>query len=145
MTSKSEKKVSIIIPCFNEKETLISLIDKIQQSLNFHGYNFYEILIVDDFSTDGSKELIEKNFLSKKNFKTFFHNENTIHEISVSTEDHENVFFFSKFLIAIYVITSLYKSAQKVPVLHGHNHNLRQYILILIHLLDFYLLTIYII
>ena len=76
MTNKTKKKVSIIIPCFNEKKTLISLIDKVQQSLNFHGYNFYEILIVDDFSTDGSKELIEKNFLSKKNFKTFFHNEN---------------------------------------------------------------------
>ena len=54
----------------------MSLIDKVEQSLNFHNYSFYEILLVDDFSTDGSKELIKKNFSSKKNFKTFFHNKN---------------------------------------------------------------------
>ena len=53
-----DKKISIIIPCFNEIKTLMSLIDKVELSLNFHNYSFYEILLVDDFSTDGSKELI---------------------------------------------------------------------------------------
>ena len=71
-----EKKISVIIPCFNEKKTLTNLVDKVLQSFKFHGYNLYEVLIIDDFSTDGSKELIEKNFSSKKNFKTFFHNKN---------------------------------------------------------------------
>ena len=71
-----DKKISIIIPCFNEIKTLMSLIDKVELSLNFHNYSFYEILLVDDFSTDGSKELIKKYFSSKKNFKTFFHNKN---------------------------------------------------------------------
>ena len=71
-----EKKISVIIPCFNEKKTLLNLVDKVLQSFKFHGYNLYEVLIIDDFSTDGSKELIEKNFSSKKNFKTFFHNKN---------------------------------------------------------------------
>ncbi len=70
-----EKKISVIIPCFNEKKTLTNLVDKVLQSFKFHGYNLYEVLIIDDFSTDGSKELIEKNFSSKKNFKTFFHKE----------------------------------------------------------------------
>ncbi len=76
MVNSDKKKISIIIPCFNEIKTLMSLIDKVEQSLNFHNYSFYEILLVDDFSTDGSKELIKKNFSSKKNFKTFFHNKN---------------------------------------------------------------------
>ncbi len=71
-----EKKISVIIPCFNEKKTLTNIVDKVLQSFKFHGYNLYEVLIIDDFSTDGSKELIEKNFSSKKNFKTFFHNKN---------------------------------------------------------------------
>ena len=76
MKNGNKKKISIIIPCFNENKTLTSLIDKVLLSLNVHDYNLYEILIVDDFSTDGTRELIKKNFLSKKNFKTFFHNEN---------------------------------------------------------------------
>ena len=41
-----------------------------------HGYNLYEVLIIDDFSTDGSKELIEKKKIIKKILKTFFHNKN---------------------------------------------------------------------
>ena len=76
MVNLEKKKISIIIPCFNEIKTLISLIDKVELSLNSHNYSFYEILLVDDFSTDGSKELIKKNFSSKKNFKTFFHDKN---------------------------------------------------------------------
>ena len=67
-----EKKISVIIPCFNEKKTLLNLVDKVLQSFKFHGYNLYEVLIIDDFSTDGSKELIEKNFSSKKILKLFF-------------------------------------------------------------------------
>ena len=72
MVNSDKKKISIIIPCFNEIKTLMSLIDKVEQSLNFHNYSFYEILLVDDFSTDGSKELIKKNFSSKKILKLFF-------------------------------------------------------------------------
>ena len=66
MKNGNKKKISIIIPCFNENKTLTSLIDKVLLSLNVHDYKLYEILIVDDFSTDGTRELIKKNFLSKK-------------------------------------------------------------------------------
>ena len=76
MVHMCKRKISVIIPCFNEKETLINLVDKVLLSLKVHGYNLYEVLIIDDFSTDGTKELIKKNFLSKKNFKTFFHEKN---------------------------------------------------------------------
>ena len=76
MINKETFKLSIIIPCYNEKNTLTNLIDKVLLSLKKYNYNFYEILIVDDFSTDGTRELIEKNFVSIKNFKTFFHDKN---------------------------------------------------------------------
>ena len=72
MVHMSKKKISVIIPCFNEKKTLMNLVDKVLLSLKVHGYNLYEVLIIDDFSTDGSKELIEKNFSSKKILKLFF-------------------------------------------------------------------------
>ena len=69
-------KLSIIIPCFNEKNTLIKIISKILLSLNNHNFKSYEILIVDDGSTDGTTEMIKENFSNKNNFKTFFHDEN---------------------------------------------------------------------
>ena len=72
MKNINNKKISIIIPCFNEKKTLLNLIEKVLLSLNAHDYGFYEILLVDDFSSDGTKELIKKNFSLKKILKLFF-------------------------------------------------------------------------
>ena len=69
-------KISIIIPCFNEKNTLVELINKVVLSLNNHKFEYFEIIVVDDGSIDGTKELIKKHFESKKNFKTFFHAKN---------------------------------------------------------------------
>ena len=43
-------KISIIIPCYNEKNTLIKIINRIILSLKNHNFKFYEILIVDDGS-----------------------------------------------------------------------------------------------
>ncbi len=48
-------KTSIIVPCFNEKKTIEKIIDKLN-SLNFDK----EIIVVDDCSNDGTKEIIEK-------------------------------------------------------------------------------------
>jgi glycosyltransferase involved in cell wall biosynthesis len=48
--------ISVIIPCFNEINTLESIINKILKQRKIKK----EIIIVDDGSTDGTKELIEK-------------------------------------------------------------------------------------
>ena len=66
--------VSIIIPCYNEKETIEKVFFKVKSS---HILN-KEIIIVDDFSNDGSVEIINK--ISKDNseskLKTIFHKKN---------------------------------------------------------------------
>tara|TARA_B100001113_G_C20910518_1_gene535474 strand:+ start:62 stop:748 length:687 start_codon:yes stop_codon:yes gene_type:complete len=49
-------KISIIIPCFNEVDTIELIIKKIQEELKIEK----EIIVVDDFSSDGSRNKIDK-------------------------------------------------------------------------------------
>jgi len=57
-------KLTIIIPCFNEVNTIRQIIDKIIEINNYEK----EIIVIDDFSTDGSRQIlseIEKISISK--------------------------------------------------------------------------------
>ncbi len=65
------KKVSIIIPVFNEKDTFKLLLEKVEQA-NFAGLE-KEIIMVDDCSTDGTTEILRE--LSNA-YKVFFHEKN---------------------------------------------------------------------
>ena len=56
-------KVSIIVPCFNEKKTIKILLDKVNKFNKFDK----EIIIVDDKSTDGTREIIENDILNNYN------------------------------------------------------------------------------
>ena len=55
------EKISVIIPCFNEVRTIEKIIEKIHlvQGIN------KEIILVDDFSNDGSRELIQTKLKNK--------------------------------------------------------------------------------
>lgn len=65
------KKVSIIVPVFNEIQTLEEIILKLE---NVDLCNLEkEIILIDDCSTDGSRELIEK---MQGKYKVFFHEKN---------------------------------------------------------------------
>ena len=52
-----EKVLSIVIPCYKEENSIISLVNKVLES----PIKNKEIIIVDDCSTDGTKKVLEKN------------------------------------------------------------------------------------
>jgi len=52
--------LSIIIPVYNEKNTILEILKKIEQ-VDLNDFSFgKEIIIVDDCSTDGTKEILDK-------------------------------------------------------------------------------------
>ena len=63
-------KISIVIPVYNERETLETVVAKV----NAVDYE-KEIILIDDFSTDGTREIL-KNYENKENFQVFYHNRN---------------------------------------------------------------------
>jgi glycosyltransferase involved in cell wall biosynthesis len=63
--------LSIIIPCFNEKKSLLKLISKIKKIKNIKK----QIILVDDGSIDGTTEIIKKK-LTNKIDKIIFHKKN---------------------------------------------------------------------
>ena len=52
------KKISIIVPVYNEINTLEKVIDRLQE-VPFCGLE-KEIIIVDDYSTDGTREILRQ-------------------------------------------------------------------------------------
>jgi len=51
--------LSIIIPTYNEEKTIIQVLEKIKN--NSSNLFKYEVIVIDDGSTDGSKKLLENN------------------------------------------------------------------------------------
>ena len=75
MFDKKLIKISILIPCFNENNTINMIIDRVIESLEVYNFINYEIIIVDDFSNDGTREKLK--ILSKQDkIKIFYHSKN---------------------------------------------------------------------
>ena len=72
MIKRDNFKLSIIIPCYNEKNTIELILEKILQSLNDYKIINYEIIIVDDYSKDGTIKILE-NLKDKGKIKIYFH------------------------------------------------------------------------
>ena len=69
-------KLSIIIPVFNEKNTISKILDRVK-SINLNQIISKEIIIVDDCSTDGTKEFLkELEIKENKNIKIDYSNNN---------------------------------------------------------------------
>ena len=54
-------KISVIIPCFNEENTIKKIVEKVRENSNF----FLEIIIIDDHSSDKTREIIENDLKTK--------------------------------------------------------------------------------
>ena len=65
------KKVSIIIPCYNEKKTIARIIEILNNKIKIKK----QIILIDDCSTDGTRDLIKSKFLNKFD-KVIFHKTN---------------------------------------------------------------------
>jgi glycosyltransferase involved in cell wall biosynthesis len=64
-------KLSVVIPCYNERETISEIIQAVKRS----GFESIEIIVVDDFSTDGSRDLLKNNLASEVD-QVLFHEKN---------------------------------------------------------------------
>jgi glycosyltransferase involved in cell wall biosynthesis len=69
MMSQSTPILSVVVPVFNEAATIEPLFQKLRQALDGFAY---EIVLVDDGSTDGTTELVNKLGQGR----TFFHPKN---------------------------------------------------------------------
>jgi len=47
-------KLSVVIPCFNERDTIRSIVDAVRAA----PYPDKEIIVVDDCSTDGTRDIL---------------------------------------------------------------------------------------
>ena len=65
-------KLSIIMPAYNEKSTILKIIDKVKRAKTLGLAK--EIIIVDDFSTDGTRDILRK--VKDKKIKILYHDIN---------------------------------------------------------------------
>lgn len=66
-------KLSIIIPVYNEKNTLRELLKRVEEVV-VEGVTEKEIVLVDDFSTDGTREILRG--LNTQYYKIIMHDKN---------------------------------------------------------------------
>jgi len=67
-------KLSIIVPCYNEQNTINEIINKILKAdINIEK----EIIIVDDCSKDKTEKILRKNFSDNEKIRIFFHTKNS--------------------------------------------------------------------
>ena len=66
----SEKILSVVVPVYNEKGTVLTIIEKVLR-LDF----VTEVIVVDDGSTDGTRELLQTAAFDDR-VRTFFHDRN---------------------------------------------------------------------
>ena len=75
MFDKENFKLSILIPCYNEVSSIDLIINKVLKNLELFNFSNYEIVIVDDFSNDGTKKKLEM-FSKNEKFRIILHDNN---------------------------------------------------------------------
>lgn len=69
------KEISVIAPIFNEEENIVRFIEKTESALKKQFKN-YEIILVNDGSTDKSKEILNEQALKNINVKVYHFTKN---------------------------------------------------------------------
>ena len=75
-------ELSIIIPTYNEEKNIFNLYEEIKNNLNKHIAS-YEILFVNDYSKDNTKNLIDKIIINNNNVKILNNKENIGQSLSL--------------------------------------------------------------
>lgn len=71
------KKVSILIPCYNEEDNIVDMVEGIKKTFKENLQNYeYEIIFIDNASEDKTREIIEKACEENKNVKAIFNVKN---------------------------------------------------------------------
>jgi len=70
--SKPRPLLSIVVPVYNELATILDVLDSLQRHINSHSF---EVLVVDDGSTDGTAQKI-RNLDSAAHMRLYFHETN---------------------------------------------------------------------
>jgi glycosyltransferase involved in cell wall biosynthesis len=63
-------KLSVVIPVYNERDTLRTLVSKVE-AVDYEK----EIILIDDYSTDGTRDVL-KEFENRENFQVLYHERN---------------------------------------------------------------------
>ena len=87
----AEPLVSIVIPCFNAEST----IERTIRSITLEGYRNYEVVLIDDGSTDNTRMILKRLTQGDRRLK-FYHQENS----GVSSARNKGVQMASSELIA---------------------------------------------
>lgn len=66
------EKLSILIPVYNERKTILKILEKIKKE-NLNGLK-KEIVMVDDFSTDGTRGILKR--INNTSIKVYYHSRN---------------------------------------------------------------------
>ena len=64
-------KLNVIIPCYNEKNTIELILEKVLQAEPIDK----KLIIVDDFSSDGTRDLLKK-YEQKEKIEILYHDKN---------------------------------------------------------------------
>lgn len=71
------KKISIVIPCFNEEENVVPMYEAVTEQMSaYDGKYLYEILYIDNFSTDNSRGLLLELAERDRRVKLIFNTKN---------------------------------------------------------------------
>ena len=70
------KKISIMVPCYNEEENVIPISEALVKTLEaMEGYD-YEILFIDNFSLDSTREKLRSICAANKKIRAIFNTKN---------------------------------------------------------------------